>query len=91
MATQYTKEEMLAKAIERGYETHMSNGAGDWVSMYNPRKKLNLQIWFNTNEFELSHMKGIVLITTTKCGSFMNDDHFKKIQRQINNIVWDLL
>lgn len=85
------RNDLLMKAEDRGYLVTMQSGDYTWYSMYNERHRLNLQLWIDSEQFELSHMKGAILITTTKCGSFMNDKHFERIEREIRKIVFDLL
>lgn len=85
------REKALAKAKERGYELTMRSGDKSWYSFYNERYQLNLEVYIKTQEFVLNHMKGIVKITTDKCGSYLNDDHFKRIEKAIREVVFDTL
>jgi hypothetical protein len=85
------KEEMLEKAKERGYDLWMQNSSGDWYSFVNDRWHINLELYTETGEFVLNHMSGIIKITTDKCGSFMNDNHFNRIQREMRKIVRSIL
>jgi hypothetical protein len=84
-------EMMLEKARERGYETVMSNGDYTWYSLYNSRWKLNLELYTETGEFVLNRMNGIIRITTDKCGSFMNDEHFNKIEREMRAVLFSMM
>lgn len=79
-------EEMLEKAKERGYDLWMQNSAHTWYSFIDDRH-INLELYTETGEFVLNHVKGIIKITTEKCGSFMNDNHFNRIQREMRKIV----
>ncbi len=84
---------MLAKAKERGYEITMVSGDKDWYALYSNRHRLNLQLRIFKGEFKLSHMvsSSIVEITTNWCGSFMSDEHFDKLERQIRKVVFNQL
>lgn len=87
------REEMLERAKERGYDLWMQNSSYTWYSFINERLHINLELYAETGEFALNHMRGIIKITTEKCGSFMNDDHFNRIQREmrrvVRNVRWD--
>lgn len=86
-----TIEEMLAKAEERGYSVVMHSGDKDWYSFMHKFYKFNLQVYVSKEEFKFTYMKGIIQVTTGNCGSFMNDTHFERIQREMRSVVFDLL
>lgn len=82
---------MLAKAVERGYDLVMHNSNYTWYSFMHERRSINLQLYPETEEFVLSHIDGIITSSTGKCGSFMSDDHFKKIERHMRAFLFRLL
>ena len=82
---------IMSKAEERRYSLNMQSGDGTWYSFMHDTKPINLQVWVDTEEFELVHMKRSIKVTTSKCGSFMNDEHFKRIEREIRKIVFNLI
>jgi hypothetical protein len=89
---EFTPEEILEKAKSRGWTTLAHSADKSWYSlMHESGRPINLQLYVNTNEFVLTHMKGIIKITTDTCGSFMNDVHFDRMDRQMRAIVFDLL
>jgi hypothetical protein len=85
-------QEMLDKAKERGYDLWMSDTDHTWYSFVSDKhtSTINLELYPETGEFVLSHIKGIIQITTGKCGPFMNDKHFDKIEREMRKILFDL-
>jgi hypothetical protein len=85
------RESILKKAEERGYSVLMHSSDHSWYSFMTERHKINLQVHIDEESFILSFHKGIVKITTDKCGSFMNDKHFDRIEREIRRIAFDLL
>jgi predicted P-loop ATPase/GTPase len=92
-AKRIMREVMLEKAKERGYEVFAVSGDHSWYSLNHNRRPINLQLYIDTEEFILQHnvQESIVRITTDKCGSFMNDEHFERIERQIRKVVFDLI
>lgn len=86
-----SREELLEKAKERGYSLVMHSSDKNWYSFMNDRRAINLQLYVNSEEFVLSHMDGIINSSTGNCGSFMNDEHFKKIERLMRNFLFRLL
>jgi hypothetical protein len=88
-----SRQEMLDKAKERGYEIVAFSSDKSWYSLYNEHRHINLELYVNTEEFILNHMvkESIVRITIDKCGSFMNDKHFDSMERQIRKVIFDLL
>lgn len=82
-----TRAELIQKAKERGYELVMTDGDENWYSFYSRNHKLNLEVHVGTAEFTLLQYEGIIKITTGKCGSFMADSHFKRIERQILDVL----
>lgn len=82
---------MIERARERGYSLNMHSSDKSWYSFSHERYPLNLQLFVNTGDFSLTHLKGIVKITTDKCGSFMMDSHFNRIEREMRTILFDLL
>ncbi len=91
METLTEQEQVILVAKERGYSVNMFSGDRSWYSFMHERFPLNLQVYIESKEFEISHMRGNIQITTTKCGSFMNDEHFNRIEREIRRVVFDLL
>ena len=86
-----TKEEMIEKAMERGYSMVAQSGDGNWYSFMCDQRPINLQLWIDKEEFELTHMIGMLKLTTTNCGSFMVDSHFERIEKSMNRVIFDLL
>lgn len=80
------RNELLHKAEDRGYSVTMHSSDYSWYSLYSERFRLNLSLNIDKESFVLSHQKGIVTITTGECGSFMNDKHFDRIEREIRKI-----
>lgn len=79
----YTKEEMLEEAKSRGYTITARSGDGTWFNLNHDYMSLSCELWVDTNEFQLNAFHGMLKLTTGKCGSFMNHDHFMKFQRQM--------
>lgn len=83
----HTVEEMLEKAKERGYSITMTRGDRKWYSFIHERYPINLGLTLESGEFTLTHLRGIIKISTGTCGSFMNDAHFLRIQREIIDVI----
>ena len=86
-----TVEEMLAKAEERGYSVVMHSSNKDWYSLMHEMYRFNLQVVVSKKEFKFTYLKGIIEVTTGYCGSFMLDDHFTRIEKEMRKVVFDLL
>jgi hypothetical protein len=81
-----TKEEVIAKCIEREYDLNISSE--NWISFItNDRYRIGLQVWLDTGKFELFKYYGIFKISSDKRGSFMNDKHFDDIERDMTSYV----
>src|SRR5690606_20833230 len=74
---EYTTEQVLAKAKERGYIINMHPGDRSWYGLMHERYNISLQLYPEKNEFELAHFIRGVKITSEVCGAFMDDKHFK--------------
>jgi hypothetical protein len=85
------RKEMLDKARERGYSVVMHSSDKNWYSFTHELYRFNLQITVSTGEFKFTFMRGIIEVTTGNCGSFMNDEHFRRIEREMRSVVFDLL
>lgn len=90
-------EEMINKANERGYEVHSFDPQHTWANLTKPgrnypERSLGLQIWVESGEFELFHViaQSTFTIRSGKCGSFMNDEHFGRFERQLREHLNDL-
>jgi hypothetical protein len=81
---------MLNKARERGYSVTMQNSNGTWYSLMHKEYPINLILYLETGEFELSHMVNGLRLTTDKCGSFANDKHFKGFERKMRSAILEL-
>jgi hypothetical protein len=87
----HSADDMLAKAKERGYDLWMHSSDKTWYSLINERNHINLELYVKTGDFVLNHLKGIIKITTGKCGSFMDDEHFKRIEKDMRKVLMDLM
>jgi hypothetical protein len=85
------REEMLEKAKERGYSLIAQSSDNTWYSLHHEHRPLNLQLYVESEEFILTHMVGIIKITTDKCGSFLNDKHFSRIEKEMRRVVFNLM
>lgn len=90
-----TYEEAEKRAIELGYEIHMSNGNKTWFNALKhwdyTGQTFSLQVWTETEEFEFGRMEGAILITTGKLGSFTNDAHFLSWQKSFMKVIEKLV
>lgn len=85
----FDEAEKIAK--ELGYEIHCHNGNRTWFQALTKwdftGQTISLQVWPESEEFELSRMEGAIQITTGKCGSFRNLTHFMSWQRNFMQLI----
>jgi hypothetical protein len=77
-----TREEVKAIAEERGYDLVISGTDTNWYSFINDRG-INLQVWTETEQFQLTKMYNFIEVTSGKRGAFLNEDHFIKFEDNI--------
>lgn len=86
-----TKQEAEAKLYERGFSVNAYGRDKDnnTISIYAGTDPMGpfsygCNVFLNTDEFELKYAvpKSINILQTPKCGSFLDDDHFARIQRK---------
>lgn len=82
-----TVEQVLEEAKARGYVVTMHSGDRTWYGLHHENYNIHLDLYVNTDEFNLLSMKGFIKITTGRCGSFSNLQHFLGIQRQMIEIL----
>jgi hypothetical protein len=86
------REEILAKAEKRGYSVIAFSSDKSWYSLYHDFFGINLELYPDTEEFVFNYRidRSILRLTTDKCGSFMNDEHFKRIEKQTVGTIFNL-
>jgi hypothetical protein len=83
-----TIEEVKALAKEREYSSWSHSANYSWMHFIsNDHYRIGLQVWPETGDFELSRMFGLIHVSTGKCGSFENQDHFAKFEAQMVSII----
>lgn len=78
-----TREEVLQKANDRGWYSHIHSNDNTWYVMYHKLYPFVMELWPDTNEFLLRYNIGLFEYKSAKCGSFTNDKHFNKFFREM--------
>ena len=78
-----TKEEVIQKANDRGWYSHIHSSDGTWYVMTHKLYPFVIELWPDTNEFLLRYNTGLFVYQSAKCGSFTNDDHFNRLFREM--------
>ena len=83
----YTVDELLEEARNRDYTVTISTPDKSYYSLQHAYLPINLELHTKDNEFTLNYLDGLLKVTTGKCGSFMNHDHFMKFQRMVQMAI----
>lgn len=85
-----TREEVLQKANDRGWYSQMSTVDGSWHVMKHKLYSFAIELWPDTNEFQLIYNSGLFTFQSGKCGSFTNDEHFNRLFREMRYMVLNI-
>lgn len=81
-------EKFRLKAEERGYSLLATSPGGRYFNFVDKSTGIGLEVFPKTDEFNLYYNLDLATaIKGCKCGSFMNDNHFKKQEARIYKYV----
>lgn len=80
----------LLKAAERGFSINMMSSDKRWYGMTDERDGFCLELYPDTDEFKLTYPHGLLILSTDKCGSFSNDEHFNKFKKIMRKSIFNL-
>jgi hypothetical protein len=83
-----TVEQVKAIATEREYSSWSHAVDYSWMYFNSADEyQIGLRVWPETGDFELSRMFGLINISTGRCGSFENEDHFNKFEAHMASAI----
>ena len=84
-------EEMKQKAEERGYTLHNKTADNSRFNFVSLETGVGLIVYPNSDEFEIYYNVNLcITLQNGKAGSFMNDNHFNKLERMFMKYVTPL-
>ena len=84
------EDEIVAKAIERGYTSH-NHTADHRRRNFIREDGVGLIVYPQSEEFEIYYNVDLVVsLQGGKCGSFMNDKHFSQIEAKVAQYAYIL-
>ena len=86
-----SREEVLQKANDRGWYSSMHSGDRTWYVMTHQLYPFVIELWPDTNEFQLRYNSGLFVFQSGKCGSFTNDEHFNRFFREMRYMVSNII
>ncbi|QWG81968.1 hypothetical protein [Bacillus mycoides] len=88
-------EKAKERAEELGFTIHATNGNRTWFNALktwdHTSQTFALQVWTETEQFQLDKMVGMIHINTGKLGSYNNDAHFLSWQRRFMEVIERLM